>query len=111
MPSKIPLPTTGVGDEHTPQKSMPVMKAAAGQVMIQPPKMIAQLFQLTDCVLPLHRPTATVPPVTQWVVDTGMPSFDAIKTVTDQTIDYDFIISGIQLGMDGNTADTSFFRR
>ena len=53
LPSKIPLPTTGVGDEHTPQKSMPVMKAAAGQVMIQPPKMIAQLFQLTDCVLPV----------------------------------------------------------
>ena len=81
LPVKKPLVGRGLGEDTTPQKSMPVTKAAAGHVMIQPPKMTAKSLQLTASMLPLHIPTATVAPEMQCVVDTGIPTFEATMTV------------------------------
>ena len=68
VPWKKPFWGMGLGEETTPQKSMPVTNAAAGQVMSQPPKMMATSFQFTALVVPLQRPTAMVAPEMQCVV-------------------------------------------
>jgi len=60
-----------------PKKRNPVTRPAAGQVIIQPKKMMATSFKLIAFVEPLHKPTAMVDPEMQCVVDTGMPSLEA----------------------------------
>ena len=57
------------------------MMPAHGHVIIQPKKMTANIPQFTEATEPLHKPTQNVDPVMQWVVDTGMPTREAIMTV------------------------------
>lgn len=52
----------------------------AGKVTTQAMKMFLKSDQLT-LSLERTRPTKTMEPTLQWVVETGMPSWEAIKTV------------------------------
>jgi hypothetical protein len=65
-------------------KISPDTRPAAGRVKTQDEATNPSIFQLMDLTPPpLHRPTAVVAPVIQWVVETGRPSLEHVKTVRE----------------------------
>lgn len=56
-------------------------RAVTGKVKSQPKQAMANIRQLMELRVPFARPTPTVEPVMQWVVETGRPSLVAAKTV------------------------------
>lgn len=62
----------------------PETRPAAGRVKTQDEATNPNIFQLMDLrPPPLHRPTEVVAPVMQWVVETGRPSLEHVKTVSE----------------------------